>query len=501
LTTGIRVWGLIFLIAGILTAQAHTDPKPKQLIQYNRKAYSIEQVLSKYLQFESISGKEREAGEFLMQLCEENGLFVTQMGATDGNYNFTASIRPLEQSKPNIIFLNHLDVVPAGDVSLWTEPPFSGKITDTEIWGRGAFDNKGTAIMHLFSLIEIARRYEGRNINYNVSMLSVSCEETQCDGGIEYVLDNYFELLNPALVLGEGPPAIKGLIENKPDQALFGISVAQKRALWLELQLHIKTNGHSSVTPLTYANKEMVEALNKLMNKKNQIDYNEVTLQMLKELGKLSGGFKGFILKHPRLFKSVISKKLKEDPLLQALYSNTITITNIQDNNDKLNSIPTQISATLDCRLLPQTTTEEFLSELKSTLDNDAISIEILTEIKNTSISSSETVFYRNLSKAIAGQYPDSKIAPVLLPNSNDVASFRARDVLAYSVVPVSIERSYLESIHNINERIPRGILEKGKNTFVNFIEHCITVEYLRESVETVSTLQASEPTSIGLKI
>ena len=33
-----------------------------------------------------------EAGEFLKKLCKENGLYITQMGDQNGNYNFAASI-------------------------------------------------------------------------------------------------------------------------------------------------------------------------------------------------------------------------------------------------------------------------------------------------------------------------------------------------------------------------------------------------------------------------
>ena len=108
------------------------------------------------------------------------------MGDQDGNYNFAASIKPLSDNLPNIIFLNHLDVVPAGDASNWTYPPFSGKIVDGEIWGRGAFDNKGPAIMQLFSVIASARKYQDYDLPFNVTLLSVSCEENSCEGGIQY---------------------------------------------------------------------------------------------------------------------------------------------------------------------------------------------------------------------------------------------------------------------------------------------------------------------------
>ena len=496
------LWILVFAFNfHFIDSFATGDPVKRQVITHNNKHFGIEQILSKYLQIPSESGHEQQAGEFLKQLCEENGLHITQMGSSDGNYNFSASLRPLEAGLPNIIFLNHIDVVPPGSESHWEVPPYSGKIIDSEIWGRGAFDNKGTAVMHLFSLIEMAQRYEGKNLDYNVTMLSVSCEETQCDGGISYVIDNYFELLNPEVVIGEGPPGIKGLIDNHPDQALFGISVAQKRSLWLQLSLDIKTNGHSSVTPKSYANKEMITALNELLNEKNEIIYNDVNVGILKQLGILSGGFNGFVLKHPRLFKSVISKKLREDELLLALFSNTITLTSIKDDNDELNAIPTKITATLDCRLLPETSTDEFIADLRETLDNDAISIEVIKQMNTKVVTSSNTNFYKNMAAAIQQHYPESKSGAVMLPNSNDVAAFREKDVLAYSIVPVKIDRKYLETIHTFNERIPVAILEQGKNTYVSFLERCITIQTPRESVELVSRLRANENTLFSIKI
>ena len=467
----------IFLCVIIFPHQFYgaTDPEKPSVVYYKNKAYEIEDILSKYLQINSPSGSEFEAGEFLKNICIENGLHITQMGNENGNYNFTASIFPLDQKKPNVIFLNHLDIVPAGNEDLWEHPPFSGKITDTEIWGRGAFDNKGAAVMQLFSIIEIANRYKNKSLNYNFSFLSVSCEETQCDGGIKYVVDNYLNALNAAVVLGEGPPAIKGLIEAKPDLALFGISVAQKRALWLELSLEIKTNGHSAVTPFKYANKEMVIALNKLLSDKPEVIFNDINTNLLKQLGKLNGGVKGYALRHPKLFKKEILKKLQEDPLMLSLFSNTITLTSIKDKNEKVNAIPTKVMATLDCRLLPDESSQTFIDNLKARLDNDAIEIKVISEMKDGGISSTKTSFFKHLNTAILKSYPKSKTASVLLPNSNDISVFREHNIPAYSLIPIKLERKYLETIHNYNERIPKGIIEKGTQTYIHFMELCIT--------------------------
>ena len=440
-------------------------------ILYENNYYTIQEILSKYIQIESLSGNEFEAGEFLKKICAENGLIVTSMGEENGNYNFAASIRPLQDKLPNIIFLNHIDIVPAGNIDKWEFPPFSGAITESEIWGRGAYDNKGVAIMQLFSIIEIAKRYSKKSMSYNVTFLPVSCEETQCEGGIKYVIDNYLDILNPEVVIGEGAPAIKGLLKKKPDLALFGISVAQKRALWIQLKLELKTSGHSSVTPLEYANKEMVLSLNNLLKKKPKMKYNQLNVNLLKQLGQLNKGLTGFVLKHPKLFKPIIVPKLRQEPVLMALFSNTITLTSLNDGNKKFNVIPENVTAILDCRLLPEESTAKFLTYVKKTLNNSMIKIEIIKETPHVKETPINSIHFNNLNTAIQQNYAGSKTAPILLPNINDTSYFRKVGVTSFSVVPVKLDRKYLESIHNYNERIPKDILEKGKDTYLSFIE------------------------------
>ena len=58
------------------------------------------------------------------------------------------------------------------------------------------------------------------------------------------------------------------------------------------------------------------------------------------------------VLKHPRLFKFLIKSEIRKTPELLALFTNTISLTQIHNNNQTINNIPQNVKAYLDCRLL-----------------------------------------------------------------------------------------------------------------------------------------------------
>ncbi|HGG05287.1 MAG TPA: succinyl-diaminopimelate desuccinylase [Aliiroseovarius sp.] len=51
-------------------------------------------------------------------------------------------------------FNGHTDVVPVGDEAAWTHPPFSGKIIDGTLWGRGATDMKSGVAAYVAAAID-----------------------------------------------------------------------------------------------------------------------------------------------------------------------------------------------------------------------------------------------------------------------------------------------------------------------------------------------------------
>jgi acetylornithine deacetylase len=78
----------------------------------------------------------------------------------------------------DLLLNGHIDVVPAGDESMWTAPPFTPRVQDGRVYGRGAVDMKGGLCCALAAARAV--RVAGVRLRGRLSVASVVGEE---DGG------------------------------------------------------------------------------------------------------------------------------------------------------------------------------------------------------------------------------------------------------------------------------------------------------------------------------
>jgi acetylornithine deacetylase/succinyl-diaminopimelate desuccinylase-like protein len=161
---------------------------------------------------------------------------------------------------------------------------------------------------------------------------------------------------------------------------------------------------------------------------------------------------------------------MRQDEVIYSLITNTITITGIQTPPGPPNVIPQEIEVILDCRLLPDVDTHEFISEIRKVLDNSDVKIEILEE--NAVAPPSEIgECYKRMANALQVIYPKSGVIPILMPASNDNNYFRALGIPTYGIMPVFMSMEQIESIHNVDERIPIEALELGTQVYIELLK------------------------------
>ncbi|MDY0015778.1 MAG: M20/M25/M40 family metallo-hydrolase, partial [Bacteroidales bacterium] len=322
---------------------------------YDFTTSSAIQFLSEYIRIPSVSGNENQAAYFLMQACEEKGLYIYKISDTIGSVNFAASLYPLNLNKPNIVFHNHMDVVPAGDSCQWTYAPYSGTIANGKVWGRGSMDNKGLAIIQLFTIEKFIGLAINKDLPYNVTIVCVSGEETGGFTGSAIVSENFKEIFNPVVVIGEGGAGMDNIAFLDKAKIFFGISITEKSSVWLKLSYNVQSAGHASIAGSDYAYKRLIKSLHKLIDKQQPIQItNEVKL-MFTEAGKSIGGIKGFAFKNLdwKIFRPTIKKYVKNVPEFESMLCNTITVSSFGEIYNTTNQTPMEVHATLDCRLLP----------------------------------------------------------------------------------------------------------------------------------------------------
>jgi len=423
----------------------------------------------------SITGAEKPAGIYLLNKSKELGFVTKTFYDKDSFINFSASLYPLESKKKNIVFLCHFDVVPANDSAKWKYPPFAGTLANDTIWGRGALDMKGVGILELYALREYLAEAKVKELPYNFTILFVSDEEKGGDHGAKFITEKYLDVINPLLVLGEGGAGFRDVLPSKPDSLLFMISVAEKRSLWLKLTVKQHAAGHGAMGSHNSANAMLIRALDKIENHKPSIRFEKTTKKMFKRIGKLNGGFKGFILRNVNAFylRPFRRKILEQQAGLLTEVTNSTTITSIYNPQAPPNVIPDEAAAYLDCRLVPKMKTEKFIRHLKRRILNSRINVEIVDESAKAKASATDSLFAA-VCKGLTKTYPGALQVPILFPATTDNSFFRAKNINAYGVLPIIMTEDLIKTVHGVDECIPVSAVLRGANAYKNIITEII---------------------------
>ena len=375
-------------------------------------------------------GDVTKAADFLVDILKREGIGVTRYESGPGRSIVLARLKGNGTGGKAILLESHMDVVPT-DPARWTRDPFGAAIADGKMWGRGTIDMKGIGTSYFYAFIMLHRQKVP--LTRDVLLMFVPDEEVGGSMGAAWMRANHYAELDPEFVIDEGGFGSRDMFT--AGKLVFGISVAEKKIMWLKLRAE-GVAGHGSQPHGQNPNEHLMQALSRVFAEPIAAAPFPVVDTM----------------------KARIGGPLAANKFNNAIQHSTISLTSLRSgvgDPPKVNVIPSVAEATLDCRLLPGTTAAQWIKELERRIADPTITIEVVNEGEDPVVTPLDTPMYRALESAITRQHPGAIVTPMTVPYGTDSNGFRPRGVKSYGIFTGIIPAASILSMHGDAEFIP----------------------------------------------
>ena len=180
-------------------------------------------MVNKFIEFtqnlvkiDTTRGKSINGVNFISDFLQEAGFSSKIDNYKEGEGNLTATFGP--SGTDEFILSGHIDTVETGDHANWVQPPFSGKIVDNELWGRGSVDMKGGISAMLFAFLEMAKKES--DLNQKMTLAISAEEEVGLLGAREFSKNNLMKNASHLLVT---------------EPTSLNVASRQKGVLWIKV--------------------------------------------------------------------------------------------------------------------------------------------------------------------------------------------------------------------------------------------------------------------------
>jgi acetylornithine deacetylase/succinyl-diaminopimelate desuccinylase-like protein len=391
-------------------------------------------------------GDTRKAADWLAGILEREGIPATRYESAPGRAIVYARLKATVAPPAGkaIVLLHHFDVVPA-DRARWTGDPFTPTVRDGDLWGRGSMDMKGMGVAEIIAFLRLKREHVP--LARDVILLADPDEEVGGAMGARWMIANHFAELDPEYVVDEGGFGSRDLFA--PGKLVYGISVAEKKLIWLKITAE-GVAGHGSQPNDQNPNDRLVRALERLLAQPLPSGDFSVLNTMKARVGAFAANKFTNAIQHSTIALTWIRSGVGDPP--------------------KTNVIPSVAEAALDCRVLPGTTRDEWLGEIRRRLGDDRLKIDVLSQSDDPVVTTTDSPLYRSLEAAIRRRHPDAIVTPILIPYTSDANAFRPKGVKSYGIFPAILPADVVGQMHGDAERVPLAGVREAAEVFFEAI-------------------------------
>lgn len=371
-----------------------------------------------------------------------------------------------ESSEQPIVFMAHYDVVPINGE--WKEDPFSGRIDEHTVYGRGALDTKSSlnAIMESF---EHALKI-GKTFKHDVYLAFGGDEETY--GSSQKTIVEHFKHqgIKPYFVLDEGGAIVANVFPGVKDKAAV-VGIAEKG--FMNVILTAKSaGGHASTPPTNTTLTLLSKAVTRLNNHPSfKLKLTPPVEALFDRIAPHSQSF-GIRMLFANLWiflplVKFIAKKSGGEFL--SLFKTTQAFT-MASGSEAINVLPAKSTIGINYRLRPFETSDDVIKRIKKIIKNDDISVEAV-EVSEASTISKIDDRYKIIEQAIQETWPKVIPTPYLMIATSDSRHYHEICDHVYKFSPMDVTKDDLRKIHGVDEDISIENIKNGVYFYLNLID------------------------------
>ncbi|ABN07434.1 peptidase M20 [Methanocorpusculum labreanum Z] len=367
-------------------------------------------------------GDTSEIAEYILSVMEGLGIPGTITSGPDGHDNVIS-----KDQAGRLLLTGHIDVVPALNEG-WKYPPYSGKIDDTCVHGRGATDMKGGCA----AVLSAVARAKDAGDDLPVSLAFVCDEEGGGRYGTRYLLEK--NLIHPCDVLiAEPTPA-------------YAPAVGQKGVCRFDVEF-VGTPGHSSLYPIL-GESAVIQAMDFLywMGELHKRVYpqTEEMEKLIEHSTKIAG--EGTTTDFGPVFR-------------QIMYNPGII-----SGGERVNIVAQKCTLMMDMRLPWGCDCDEILDEICSHIPKSAV---LTPRTKaNASLTASDSFLVQKTCEAISEVYGITS-RPMVQWAASDARALRLAGFRALEYGPGD-----LSTMHGLNEKVSIDQLNKCEEIYYRLIQN-----------------------------
>jgi len=440
------------------------NAQDRYLIDWDAVGEETLQLLSDLIKINTTNppGQETQVANYLQAVLAAEGIESELYALDPERANLVARIKGNGSKRP-ILFMGHTDVVGV-QADKWTEEPFSGLRKDGWLYGRGSLDDKDSVAAGLMVMLMLKRH--GIELDRDIIFLAEAGEEGTPEVGINFMVEKHWDAIEAEYCLAEGASGILA------EQGVKVVGVQTTEKLPRRATLVARgTAGHGSVPRLDNAVAAIARAVARADAWQTEMRLNETTKAYFERLATISepdDAFRYENVGNPEESDAIQQHFLENFPYHYSLLRTSVVPTIIGGGFRK-NVIPSEATAMLDIRMLPDEDVDGFYAKLAEVIDDP--NVEIVPErIYRPAAppSGMDNAMFESIERVAGNLYPNAIVLPTMSTGATDMSQVRAKGVPAYGIGPIrSLEElNSGNGAHSDNERVS----EEAMVDFLRFL-------------------------------